>query len=197
MVGNFYREFVEQYSSLKREIELLREQNDAYLKLRNLQDEKITADEKLKKATVTVLAEIEDILNTKMKSMNESLFVVRRKPPQIYFSNYNSYVFETPDDTGTGFNFKGMIVYDLAILQSTNLPAIAHDSLLFKNLGKIVEDEIVRIYNTIDDKQIFIAYDKQSDCYSFSQEILKNNAVLELSGDGNELYGKLWNIDLE
>lgn len=197
VVENFSREFVEQYSSLKREIELLREQNDAYLKLRNLQDNKITADEKLKKATVTVLAEIEDILNTKMKSMNESLFVVRRKPPQIHFSNYNSYVFETPDDTGTGSNFKGMIVYDLAILQSTNLPAIAHDSLLFKNLGKIVEDGIVRIYNTIDDKQIFIAYDKQSDCNPFTQEILKNNAVLELSGDGNELYGKSWNTDLE
>ena len=32
--------------------------------------------------------------------------------------------------------------------------------LLFKNLEKGVEDELIRIYDSID-KQVFIAYDKQ------------------------------------
>ena len=41
-----------------------------------------------------------------------------------------------------------MIVYDLVILQSTALPALAHDSLLFKNLAKGVEDWIIRIYDS-------------------------------------------------
>lgn len=57
-------------------------------------------------------------------------------------------VFETPYNTGTGSNYKGMIVYDLAVLFSTSLPALAHDSLLFKNLGKDVEDGIIRIYTS-------------------------------------------------
>ena len=39
-----------------------------------------------------------------------------------------------------------MIVYDLAVLFMTALPAIAHDSLLFKNLEKGVEDGIMKIY---------------------------------------------------
>lgn len=68
--------------------------------------------------------------------------------PHIQFRKYDRYKFETPDDTGTGSNFKGMIVYDLVILQSTALPALAHDSLLFKNLAKDVEDGIIRIYDS-------------------------------------------------
>ena len=76
---------------------------------------------------------------------------------------------EKPDNTGTGSNYKGMIIYDLAVLFSTALPALAHDSLLFKNLGKDVEDGIIRIY-TNTDKQIFIAYDKQGDCRPATQK---------------------------
>lgn len=69
---------------------------------------------------------------------------------------------ETPDSTETGSNFKGMIVYDLVVLFTIALPALAHDSLLFKNLGKDVEDGSFHIYNSIK-KQIFIAFDRQRD----------------------------------
>ena len=41
-----------------------------------------------------------------------------------------------------------MIVYDLAVIFTTALPAIAHNSLLFKYLGKDIQDGIVRIYNS-------------------------------------------------
>ncbi|MFR3614413.1 MAG: DUF2326 domain-containing protein [Streptococcus salivarius] len=86
-----------------------------------------------------------------------------QKTPHVHCNTYNSYRFETPDNTGTGSNSEGMIVYDLAVLFTTALPAITHDSLLFKNLGKNIEDGIIRIYNSTK-KQIFIAYDKQGDC---------------------------------
>lgn len=43
-----------------------------------------------------------------------------------------------PGDTGTGSNFKGMLVFDLAILQNTALLELAHDSLLFKNLKRML-----------------------------------------------------------
>ena len=56
-----------------------------------------------------------------------------------------------------------MIVYDLAVLLCTALPALAHDSLLFKNLEKDVGGGLIRIYDSTD-KQVFIAYDKQGDC---------------------------------
>ncbi len=85
-----------------------------------------------------------------------------------------------------------MLVYDLAILTCTALPALAHDSLLFKNLEKNVEDEIIRRYSCTD-KQVFIAYDKQGDCRPETKKLLEDNAVLRLSDDGHELYGRSWN----
>ena len=85
-----------------------------------------------------------------------------------------------------------MIVYDLAVLFTTALPALAHDSLVFKNLEKDVEDGIMRIYASTR-KQIFIAYDKQGDCRPETQRILYDNCVLQLSDNNCELYGRSWN----
>lgn len=126
--------------------------------------------------------------------LNDSLFKTKRKPPHVHFNSYNSYVFETLDNTGTGSNYKGMLVYDLAVLFTTRLPAIAHDSLLFKNLGKDVEDGIIRIY-TETKKQILISYDKQDDCRPVTKKILEDNCVLKLSTDNCELYGRSWDTE--
>ena len=195
-VGNMSKEFLDRHSEIQGEIAALREQNKAYLTQKSLQEAKAAADELLKQAITDILREIENTLNTRMKEINDSLFSTPRKPPHIQFRKHDSYKFETPDDTGTGSNFKGMIVYDLAVLQSTALPALAHDSLLFKNLEKDVEDGIIRIYNSCYDKQIFIAYDKQDDCRAVTKKILEENAVLRLSNGGYELYGRSWNKEV-
>lgn len=51
-----------------------------------------------------------------MYEFNESLYVEKRKSPKISLKNYNSYEFFAPQDTGTGTNFKGLILFDLAVL---------------------------------------------------------------------------------
>lgn len=68
------------------------------------------------------------------------------KAPRLHFNDYNSYTFETPDVTGTGTNYKGMVLYDLAVLYLTALPAIAHDSLIQKNISDGAIDGIMKIY---------------------------------------------------
>lgn len=191
-VGTMSREFLNRHSEIKVEIDGLRRQNEAYLTQKELQEAKVRVEEVLRRGIEDILDEIEHTLNSKMKEFNDSLFGTPRKPPHIRFNGYNSYVFETPDDTGTGSNYKGMIVYDLAVLFTTALPALAHDSLLFKNLEKDVEDGIVRIY-TSTSKQIFIAYDKQDDCRPETKRLLESNTVLKLSDNGHELYGRAWN----
>ena len=193
-VGNISREFLERHSALKGEIDALKTQNKAYLTLKDLQSTKSLADEVLKKSIESILREIEGVLNTKMEEFNDTLFTTKKKPPYVHFNAYNSYKFETPDNTGTGSNYKGMIVYDLAVLFSTVLPAMAHDSLLFKNLGKDVENGIMHIY-TSTKKQIFIAYDKQADCRPETQKILIDNCVLKLSDNNSELYGRSWDTE--
>lgn len=193
-VGNISKEFLDKHSAITGEINALRTQNQAFLKQKELQEAKANADEVLRRSIEDILREIEVTLNDKMKEFNDSLFSTQRKPPYIHFNRYDSYKFETPMDTGTGSNYKGMIVYDLAMLFSTALPALAHDSLLFKNLEKNVEDGIIKIYNSTK-KQVFIAYDKQGDCRPETRDILERNCVLRLSNDNCELYGRSWNIE--
>ena len=98
----------------KSEIDALKTQNQAYLTLKELQAAKAQTEEVLKRNIEDILREIENELNTKMKAINDSLFSTPRKPPHIHFNKHYSYKFETPDDTGTGSNFNGMIVFDLA-----------------------------------------------------------------------------------
>lgn len=190
-VGNISREFLDRHSALKRDIDALKNQNEAFLKEKELQMAKANADAVLKRSIESILKEIENTLNNKMEEFNDSLFSTKKKPPQVHFYAYNSCKFETPDNTGTGSNYKGMLIYDLAVLFSTALPALAHDSLLFKNLGKDIEDGIFRIYNSTR-KQIFIAYDKQGDCRPATKKILEDNCVLRLSTNNCELYGRSW-----
>lgn len=45
-------------------------------------------------------------------------------------------------------------------------------------------------------KQIFIAFDKQSSYSEETYEILQNNKVLQLYAGGGELYGNSWNKEV-
>lgn len=192
IVDNFSREFLDRHSELKGKIDAIRRQNEAYLTLTELQDERRRADDTLKRAIEDILEDIERELNGKMKAFNDSLFSESRKAPHIRFRGYNSYEFETPDDTGTGSNYKGMVIYDLAILYLTDLPAIAHDSLILKNIGDSAVDGIMKLY-AASRKQVFIAFDKQAAYKPDTRKILSENTVLTLSDGNCELYGQSWN----
>jgi hypothetical protein len=170
----------------------LQEQNNAYLKLTELQDAQKKANSILKQATQSILAEIEDAINAKMEELNDFLFTEKRKAPLLKFNNYNNCRFETPHDTGTGTNYKGLLLYDLARLELTGLPAIAHDSLLLKNVGDSSVDGIIKIYDR-SEKQIFIAFDKHLSYTQDLAQIIEKNTVITLSDNGGELYGLSWN----
>ena len=129
-----------------------------------------------------------------MKEYNDSLFAEHHKPPHLHFNEYNSYRFETPDDTGTGSNYKGMVIFDLAVLNLTALPAIAHDSLILKNIRDGSIDGIMKIYAD-SKKQIFIAFDKQDAYTTETRKIVTDNKVLKLSDNHCELYGESWNVE--
>ena len=110
MVGTLSKEFLDRHSEIKGKIDALKTQNEAYLTLTDLQDARNKADDMLKSAIETILSDIEQAINDKMKEYNDSLFAERHKPPHLHFNEYNSYRFETPDDTGTGSNYKGMVI---------------------------------------------------------------------------------------
>ena len=186
------REFLDTHGQILGEINALTRQNDAYLMQRQLEDQKRQADSDLKRSIASVLDELQTILNQKMEEYNDTLFPEKRKPPHIFFNGYNSYSFETPDDKGTGSNYKGMVIFDLAVLSTSALPAISHDSIILKNVSDGSIDGIMNLYNSFD-KQIFIAFDKHSSYRPNTIKVLENNCVLRLSDNGGELYGESWN----
>ncbi len=159
-----------------------------------MKEAKRRADDFLKRSIEDILVEIETELNDKMKSYNDSLFDddAPRKAPNLRFRGYNSYIFETPDDYGTDSNYKGKVIYDLEVLNCTVLLAIAHDSLILKNISDKAINSIMRIYAR-SKKQKFIAFDKQAAYPQETRKILMNNRVLQLSDNSCELYGQSWN----
>ncbi|AYD39423.1 DUF2326 domain-containing protein [Clostridium fermenticellae] len=194
MVGNLSKEFLDRHSEIKGKIDALKTQNKAYLTLTDLQDARKKADDMLKGAIETILADIEQAINDKMKEYNDSLFLEPHKCPHLHFNEYNSYRFETPDDTGTGSNYKGMVIFDLAVLNLTALPAITHDSLILKNISDGSIDGIMKIYAN-SKKQIFIAFDKQDAYTPETRKIVSDNKILKLSNNHCELYGQSWNVE--
>ncbi len=140
----------------------------------------------------TLFNELLDNINIELNAINDFISGGRKNAPEIRLKN-SGYEFLTPDDEGTGTQYKSLIEFDLSILRLTPLPLLIHDSLLFKNISDDVINKILELYIDEKDKQIFIAFDRQ-DSYkdSATQDILNRHAVLKLSA-GKELFGFSWN----
>ena len=136
-----------------------------------------------------LLTEIQQKLNSTIEDFNNKI-CYGTKPPVINLSP-KKYTFFTIDDTGTGTNFKGLILLDLAIFHLTQLPILIHDSVLFKNIAFNTMNALINQYNT-SKKQIFIATDAINNYSSTIQQIIKSRTVVALGKNGNELYGISW-----
>ncbi|MDD4145442.1 MAG: DUF2326 domain-containing protein [Prolixibacteraceae bacterium] len=188
----FSKEFLSAYTQLDRRIHKLEDENEAFDTRNSLQNEKKRASDRLKSQMETVLKEIELTINHRMSEISDYVSQGKDNPPILGIKEYNSYSFETPRDTGTGTNFKGMLIYDLSILNSTALPALAHDSLLFANISVEKIEQIMALYVREEQKQIFIAFDKEGNYDKEIQSIIKENTVLRLGADEQALYGRQW-----
>lgn len=119
----------------------------------------------------------------------------KRYAPEIKFSDTRTgkpdYTFGCKWNTGTGENFKNLIIFDLCILAATELPALIHDSLIFKNIADLPIDKIMALY-VQSKKQIFISFDKKEAFDDFTAKTVYDTRVIELYDDGGELFGWSW-----
>ncbi|HWO74640.1 MAG TPA: DUF2326 domain-containing protein [Bacillus sp. (in: firmicutes)] len=190
-IPNLSKAILAKYSGLQKKSETLESENNAYLKLISLttsrDDTKIRRDQMKKEQ----LQQLQMDINTRMQEINDYIYSEKKKPPIITFDK-NQYNFETIDDTGTGTSYKNMVVYDLSILELTALPILIHDSVVLKQIADEAIEKILKKYKHVD-KQIFISFDKKTAYTAESQKILMETKVLELSPNGNELFGRSWN----
>ncbi len=146
---------------------------------------------------VKVVEESEDLqkqLNDKLEELNRIVIDDRiTQAPMIEIEGASRYSFYTPNDTGDGTADKSLILFDIACLEETNLPFIAHDSSLFAQIELEAIEHILKLYLRQTSKQVFVTLDKERTYTSKTQEIMDEANVLRLDRGGNELFGWSWN----
>lgn len=140
----------------------------------------------------SILKKIENTINEEMEKTSDFVTNSEYNAPKLTINDYNSYDFETPKDDGTGTNYRGLLIYDISILNLTVVPALTHDSLLFDNMLRPDLSKIIEIYNQEKEKQIFISLDKTSTCSKEAQKIIDDKAVIKLDDDEFCLFGEKW-----
>lgn len=189
------KKFMDRVVEVQRQIDILVAKNKGYDKSAKLKTEKKEAKVQLEDVRETQLQAVETSINQEMTRLNDYIYNGERYAPTIKFGNSRSgkptYEFWTEDDTGAGTNFKGLIIFDLALLRLTELPVIAHDSNIFKNIADLPIDKIMELYNQ-SEKQIFIVFDKEDTFYDVTRDIVHSTKVIELHENGGELFGWSW-----
>ena len=182
---------LEEYARIEKEITALEDQNKKYDMNADLVEDHKKKTESLTKSQLSQEAILEQRINDEMARLNSLIFGENKNSPTLHFESTKSYTFSTYDDHGTGTNYKGLIMFDVASLNLTELPLLIHDSFLFKNIGKDTMRKIIEIYRDAG-YQIFISIDNVNNYHQETQQIINQNVVIELSPGGNELYGQKW-----
>jgi hypothetical protein len=157
---------------------------DRHLK-QSLKDVKQTLDSQKS----NILKKIEHSINTKIEGLVRQVYNTQRKSPVLKLEN-SKYDFKTVDDTGTGTAYSNLILFDLAILELTNLPLVIHDSILFKHIEDKAFAGLVKIYAS-HAKQTFISIDGINKYDKETQATLTDNAAIQLTNE-KLLYDKDW-----
>ena len=155
---------------------------------RKLKEIKIELDDKKK----SILKEIAVKINQKLEELSVKVNGDDSYTPCFNLNSASSYIFYAPNDSGTGTAYVSMVLYDLAILELTNLSFVIHDSILFKNLS---DNRVIKVFEEYENsrKQIFVSFDKKNSYESDSlKKTIENHTVIELYAGGGELFGRSW-----
>ena len=159
-------------------------------------DIKKDAEDKLKTLTPELNKIVEDnirdisrLINTTIQNIYSKIYSNSKIPPELTIEE-KKYSYTSPTDTGTGSTHASLITFDLAIMKTTKLPLLIHDSLLLKQIENSAYEHIIDCYN-IQNKQIFISTDNISKYNSRTQKIINNHSIISLSKD-RRLFGIAW-----
>ena len=186
------RKELDEYHNIKKHIEELEQQNYVYKNQKELKETVKIIEEQLEARQAEYLRVLQNSITRQMEKLNNFIYNEQKKAPILTLESGSKYVFETPDDTGTGTSYKGLVVFDLSILTLTCLPALIHDSVLLKQIADDPLEKILELYQN-SGKQVFIALDKVEYYSERAQEILQKSSIIHLSDYGNELFGRSWN----
>ena len=184
---------LDDYASLDREMKNLRDANEYYESHKVLHQTTADLQARLDKLVNETTAELQTDINIGLRDLNKKVCEPGVSAPRLTINGAKTYTYSIKNDTGTGSQTRGMLLFDLLSLENTNLPAVIEDSMSLKQVEDQVILNIFELFNE-SKKQVFVTIDK-GESYSVDQtipEILEKTTVLELSA-GHELYGRSWN----
>ncbi|MDD2136722.1 DUF2326 domain-containing protein [Pseudomonas kurunegalensis] len=167
------------------------EENKFYDQKTGLQESARRSKERLESIFTRIFIDIESAINEKLIKFNRVVYGQNRNPSQLRLHTSASYSFTSPEDTGTGKSYAGLIGFDLALLSLTSLPFLIHDSVIYKNIEVAATKHILRILAAVKKKQIFLAFDEASKFGSDTAGILIKHTAIKLSHN-DLLYTKDW-----
>jgi hypothetical protein len=180
---------VDRVFDISTKLRAAKQENGYFDKMETLSTERRSKEEALSEKKDAVLKQLENTLNRTMREIVTSVFGQERKSPLIALSESN-YRFEVFEDTGTGTAYSSLIVLDLAVFTTTDLPLLIHDSVLFKNIENKAVSNLLNVYLT-KRRQSFIAIDEVDKYGETTASMLRERAAVQLA-DGNVLYIKDW-----
>lgn len=180
------------YHELKTNIAALQRANSNYSikeenRLKLSEARKIVEDE-----TKYLLKKIERDINHYLELIDGSFTNEKRNPPKLSLNKIDSYSYAIADDTGTGSGYRSLLSFDLVLLEHSKLPLIIEDSFLFKQIETEAVNRIIKYYDTINEKQIFISLDEADKYSNEVKKIIEDNTCLKLDHDSEALFGKEW-----
>lgn len=193
---NVSKVVLKSYAEIDRRIEYLKKVNEYHSQKKDIDSEAKEISKELEEKTLLQITLLLRDLNSKMREINKTIYNEGTSAPVLSIPNSKSYRFETPNDLGTGSKYKGMIIFDLSVLLLTSLPLVVHDSVMFVSMENERVEKTFTLYQQ-SGKQVFVAVDRTTNLNDETRALIRNNRVLLLSPNGNELFGRAWNKQQE
>ncbi|NLB80449.1 MAG: DUF2326 domain-containing protein [Clostridiaceae bacterium] len=191
-VTDLSKAVLEQYASIDKELKTLRAANDNCVETEKLTETAKAYEESLNNLVREQISFMQQAINAEMVIINNAIYDGKKTAPSLLISDASHYSFFTPRDGGTGSQYKGLVVFDLAMLNITNLPLLVHDSVMLKHIADEAIERILLLYSKTP-KQVFIAMDKEGSYTEEAQKIMEKTKILQLSIGEGALFGRTWN----
>lgn len=187
--ANLSKSQIEELNRIQEEIRQLEGAIDSKSDADNYAKAAENAKKERENAESNVLRQIENLLNTKVLEYNNFLYDEKLLPPKLELFDGKKYKYCSENDDGAGHTNKDIIIFDLAMLEKTELPNIIHDTNLFKQMENPAVKKLLDLYVKCQ-KQVFIALDEKD---KYASNVLDGDAVVLKLSNEDPLFGEKWN----
>ena len=183
---------LERYNQVCSLIESKQKAIDNYNSLETAKSELTSARDKRDAAVEKIFKDLETKINFNLESLNDNIRSdLGINPPEIKIHSFESYSFQISNDTGTGSRFKSVCMLDITLLQQTDLPAVAHDSIMFANINDQACVDLFKQYVQLTNRQLFVGVDRLEKFNDGENPNLAwENRVITLAIGTETLFGK-------